>query len=187
MSGTLLQIFGIINIVGNFGTVFVDQGYWQSAIAARPSSSHKGYLVRHANTGLSHVHGRLLFCRLSLKSSGSARLISNACLNVSSTMYSLRTVPLSLRSPFLRGICVVLEDLASPPSKAASLLFLSGSIFRVGAPQPDSSLSCQSVTPIRVRLPAVGRPRLVRRALFSGLVSRPRRCCPGPPSDLLGS
>ena len=26
-------IFGIINVVGNFGTVFVDQAYWQSAIA----------------------------------------------------------------------------------------------------------------------------------------------------------
>lgn len=35
-------IFGIINIVGNFGTVFVDQSYWQSAIAAKPQSSHKG-------------------------------------------------------------------------------------------------------------------------------------------------
>ena len=33
------MIFGIINIVGNFGTVFVDQSYWQSAIAAKPSSS----------------------------------------------------------------------------------------------------------------------------------------------------
>lgn len=38
-------IFGIINIVGNFGTVFVDNGYWMSAIAARPSSTHKGYLL----------------------------------------------------------------------------------------------------------------------------------------------
>ncbi|CAM9212257.1 unnamed protein product [Sphacelaria rigidula] len=38
-------IFGIINIVGNFGTVFVDQSYWQSAIAAKPQSSHKGYLL----------------------------------------------------------------------------------------------------------------------------------------------
>src|SRR5579883_3491027 len=28
-------IFGIINIVGNFGTVFVDNAYWQRAIAAR--------------------------------------------------------------------------------------------------------------------------------------------------------
>merc|ERR1712070_1194756 len=37
--------FGIINIVGNFGTVFVDQSYWQSAIAARPSSAHRGYLL----------------------------------------------------------------------------------------------------------------------------------------------
>ncbi|KAL2544356.1 Urea-proton symporter DUR3 [Forsythia ovata] len=38
-------IFGIINIVGNFGTVFVDNGYWVTAIAARPSSTHKGYLL----------------------------------------------------------------------------------------------------------------------------------------------
>ncbi|GLU05280.1 hypothetical protein SLE2022_223890 [Rubroshorea leprosula] len=38
-------VFGIINVVGNFGTVFVDNGYWVSAIAARPSSTHKGYLV----------------------------------------------------------------------------------------------------------------------------------------------
>ena len=38
-------IFGIINIVGNFGTVFVDQAYWQRAIAAKPSSTVKGFLV----------------------------------------------------------------------------------------------------------------------------------------------
>merc|ERR1719388_437119 len=37
--------FGIINIVGNFGTVFVDQSYWQSAIAAKPASAHRGYLL----------------------------------------------------------------------------------------------------------------------------------------------
>lgn len=38
-------MFGIINIVGNFGTVFVDQSYWQSAIAARPSAAARGYLL----------------------------------------------------------------------------------------------------------------------------------------------
>jgi len=38
-------MFGTINIVGNFGTVFVDQSYWQSAIAARPESAAKGYLL----------------------------------------------------------------------------------------------------------------------------------------------
>lgn len=42
-SGGLM--FGIINIVGNFGTVFVDQSYWQSAIAAKPSSASKGYFL----------------------------------------------------------------------------------------------------------------------------------------------
>jgi SSS family transporter len=42
-SGGLM--FGIINIVGNFGTVFVDQSYWQSAIAARPASAARGYVL----------------------------------------------------------------------------------------------------------------------------------------------
>mmetsp|Transcript_33576 Transcript_33576/g.85923 ORF Transcript_33576/g.85923 Transcript_33576/m.85923 type:complete len:695 (+) Transcript_33576:42-2126(+) len=38
-------MFGVINIIGNFGTVFCDNAYWQSAIAARPTSAHKGYLL----------------------------------------------------------------------------------------------------------------------------------------------
>ena len=42
-SGAL--IFGIINIVGNFGTVFVDQSYWQRAIAAGPRSAFKGFII----------------------------------------------------------------------------------------------------------------------------------------------
>ena len=29
-------VFGIVNIVGNFGTVFCDQAYWQSSVAAKP-------------------------------------------------------------------------------------------------------------------------------------------------------
>ena len=43
-SGAL--IFGIINIVGNFGTVFVDQAYWQKAVAARPRSASQRLLSR---------------------------------------------------------------------------------------------------------------------------------------------
>ena len=38
-------VFGVINIVGNFGTVFVDQSYWQRAIAARPRSVAGGFLA----------------------------------------------------------------------------------------------------------------------------------------------
>ncbi|GLC49761.1 hypothetical protein PLESTB_000288700 [Pleodorina starrii] len=38
-------VFGIINIIGNFGTVFVDQSYWQGAIAAKPSATYRGYLL----------------------------------------------------------------------------------------------------------------------------------------------
>ena len=35
----------VCSVIGNFGTVFVDQSYWQSAIAAKPGSAHKGYLL----------------------------------------------------------------------------------------------------------------------------------------------
>ncbi|KAJ3182570.1 hypothetical protein HDU85_002669 [Gaertneriomyces sp. JEL0708] len=45
MSSLQGLIFGIINLVGNFGTVFVDQAYWQRAIAAHPGSTVKAYLL----------------------------------------------------------------------------------------------------------------------------------------------
>ena len=38
-------MFGIINTVGNFGTFFLDQSYWQGAIACKPSATYKGYLL----------------------------------------------------------------------------------------------------------------------------------------------
>ena len=36
---------GVINIIGNFATVFQDQAYWQRAIASRPSTTVKAYLI----------------------------------------------------------------------------------------------------------------------------------------------
>ncbi|KAJ3878127.1 urea transporter [Lentinula edodes] len=38
-------IFGVINIIGNFATVFQDQAYWQRAIASRPETTVKAYLL----------------------------------------------------------------------------------------------------------------------------------------------
>lgn len=38
-------IFFVINIVGNFGTVFCDAGYYQKAIAANPASALSGYIL----------------------------------------------------------------------------------------------------------------------------------------------
>uniref|UniRef100_A0A0G4FGI3 Urea-proton symporter DUR3 n=1 Tax=Chromera velia CCMP2878 TaxID=1169474 RepID=A0A0G4FGI3_9ALVE len=38
-------IFGVVNLVGNFGTVFVDQSYWQSAVACKPRATVQGYLL----------------------------------------------------------------------------------------------------------------------------------------------
>ncbi|XP_071942432.1 uncharacterized protein [Antedon mediterranea] len=37
-------MFGIINLVGNFGTVFVDQSYWQSGVAAKPREGMWGFI-----------------------------------------------------------------------------------------------------------------------------------------------
>ncbi|CAG8557028.1 8624_t:CDS:2 [Acaulospora morrowiae] len=45
MSSSQGLVFGIINIIGNFGTIFVDNAYWQRAIASRPSSVVKAYLI----------------------------------------------------------------------------------------------------------------------------------------------
>jgi SSS family transporter len=45
LASTGALVFGVINIAGNFGTVFVDQAYWQRAIAAGPRSAFKGFLV----------------------------------------------------------------------------------------------------------------------------------------------
>ncbi|XP_006823327.1 uncharacterized protein LOC100367327 [Saccoglossus kowalevskii] len=38
-------MFGIINVVGNFGTVFVDQSYWQSSVAAKPRQGIWGFIT----------------------------------------------------------------------------------------------------------------------------------------------
>ncbi|KZP14956.1 urea transporter [Athelia psychrophila] len=38
-------VFGVINVIGNFATVFQDQAYWQRAIASRPASTVKAYLL----------------------------------------------------------------------------------------------------------------------------------------------
>ncbi|KZT57370.1 urea transporter [Calocera cornea HHB12733] len=38
-------IFGVINIIGNFATVFNDQAYWQRAIASKPDTTVKAYLL----------------------------------------------------------------------------------------------------------------------------------------------
>ncbi|XP_077996739.1 uncharacterized protein LOC144450048 [Glandiceps talaboti] len=38
-------MFGIINLVGNFGTVFVDQSYWQSSVAAKPKEGVWGFIT----------------------------------------------------------------------------------------------------------------------------------------------
>lgn len=38
-------VFFVINIVGNFGTVFLDQGYWQKAISSNIGAALNGYVL----------------------------------------------------------------------------------------------------------------------------------------------
>jgi hypothetical protein len=35
----------VVQVIGNFGTVFVDQSYWQGAIGALPTATYRGYLI----------------------------------------------------------------------------------------------------------------------------------------------
>ncbi|GAA5975714.1 hypothetical protein JCM10908_005255 [Rhodotorula pacifica] len=39
------MIFMVINLIGNFGTVFCDQAYWQRAVASQPATAVKGYMI----------------------------------------------------------------------------------------------------------------------------------------------
>jgi len=39
-------LFGVMNVVGNFGTVFVDQAYWQTAFACKnPLAARRGFIL----------------------------------------------------------------------------------------------------------------------------------------------
>jgi len=39
-------MFGVVNLVGNFGTVFVDQGFWQTAFACKnPLAARRGFIL----------------------------------------------------------------------------------------------------------------------------------------------
>ena len=40
----LLKFFLIFSL-GNFGTVFVDQSYWQSSVAAKPKQGVTGFII----------------------------------------------------------------------------------------------------------------------------------------------
>ncbi|ORY90185.1 urea transporter [Leucosporidium creatinivorum] len=45
MRSTSGLIFGIVNLCGNFSTVFLDQAYWQRAIASQPVTCVQGFLL----------------------------------------------------------------------------------------------------------------------------------------------
>lgn len=92
-------MFGIINIVGNFGTVFADQSYWQSAIAASPSSAAKGYLLGGYVISSSTVLWCMLYYRNVSSLSFTAPLSSTAVfagLPFHSPLQPLSALPLQL-------------------------------------------------------------------------------------------
>lgn len=43
-SSLFVHLF-IVSVSGNFGTIFVDQSYWQSSVAAKPKQGVVGFLV----------------------------------------------------------------------------------------------------------------------------------------------
>lgn len=58
-------IFFVINIVGNFGTVFCDNGYYNKAIAASPVHALPGYIIVSSSLCL-HSMYKLQYLRLIL-------------------------------------------------------------------------------------------------------------------------
>lgn len=38
-------MFGVIQLCSGMGTVFLDQGYWQRAIASRPTTAVRAYIL----------------------------------------------------------------------------------------------------------------------------------------------
>ena len=102
-------IFGVINIVGNFGTVFVDNAYWQRAIAAHPRYAVKSYLIG----GLSWfaipftlattmgLAGRALSLNLSSSDVGAGLVLpnaANALMNSSGAALSLLIIFMAVTS-----------------------------------------------------------------------------------------
>jgi Na+/proline symporter len=45
LKSNLSLVFGVIQLCSGMGTVFLDQGYWQRAIASRPTTAVKAYIL----------------------------------------------------------------------------------------------------------------------------------------------
>ncbi|GAA5826220.1 hypothetical protein JCM11251_007213 [Rhodosporidiobolus azoricus] len=45
MQSRIGGVFGVINIIGNFATIYLDQAYWQRAVASKPVTAVKGFLL----------------------------------------------------------------------------------------------------------------------------------------------
>lgn len=69
-------MFGIINIIGNFGTVFIDQSNWQNAIASRSDGTVKSFFLG----------GLVWFCIPFTLASGLGRFIQHRGLERSKTI-----------------------------------------------------------------------------------------------------
>jgi len=60
---------------GNFGTVFVDQSYWQCAVAAKPSQGVWGFLVCAGGFPVSGVSWREVWCGSVFRSASPRRWV----------------------------------------------------------------------------------------------------------------
>lgn len=45
LKSNFAQIFGVIQLCSGLGTVFLDQGHWQRAIASRPTTAVRAYVL----------------------------------------------------------------------------------------------------------------------------------------------
>ena len=67
-------IFGVIQLCSGMGTVFLDQGYWQRAIASRPTTAVKAYILV-SDSNLDSSVARSTFLHILILRSGRVRLV----------------------------------------------------------------------------------------------------------------
>ena len=108
--------FGIVNIVGNFGTVFIDQSYWQAAIAAQPKATVKGFLIG----GL--VWFAIPFCMATTFGLAGRALSTRETLSISLKQADAGLVP-----------AIVITDLLGTPGAFALLTMLFMAVTSTGS------------------------------------------------------
>merc|ERR1712223_1352608 len=110
-------VFGIVNLVGNFGTVFCDQAYWQSSVAAKPLQGVWGFIA-----------GGLCWFAIPF---GLATTMGLACLGLSSA----QGAPMLSDEDVMKGLAapLVAQKLLGPVGEYSMLFLILMAVMSTGS------------------------------------------------------